>query len=99
MVDNAFIEEPLPPHVEEIVHDVVTRAFDLGDSVHEECNDGSGEGDGASLPDYGVTSAKEIEGQENSDYFDPTMLEEAFQELYEGSESTKLAATILLIYS
>jgi hypothetical protein len=57
MVDNAFMEEPLPPDVEEIVHDVVTRAFDLKDSVHEECNDGSGEGDRASLPDHGVTSA------------------------------------------
>jgi hypothetical protein len=37
MVDNAFLEEPLPPDIEEIVHDVVTGAFDLGDAVHEEC--------------------------------------------------------------
>jgi hypothetical protein len=97
MVDNAFMEEPLPPDVEKIVHDVVTGAFDLGDSVHEECNDGSKEGDGASLPDHGVTLAEDIEGQENIDCFDPTMLEEAIQELYEGSRSTKLAATILLM--
>jgi hypothetical protein len=97
MVDNAFMEEPLPPDVEDIVHDVVTAAFDLGDSVHEECSEGSGEGDWASLPDDGVTSAEDIEGHENSDGFDPTMLEEAIQELYEGSRSTKLAATILLM--
>jgi hypothetical protein len=97
MVDNAFMEEPFPPDVEEIVHDVVTGAFDLGDSVHEECNDGSREGDGASLLDQGVTSAEDIEGHENSDGFDPTMLEEAIQELYKGSRSTKLAATILLM--
>jgi hypothetical protein len=97
MVDNAFMKEPLPPDVEEIVHDVVTRAFDLGDSVHEECSEGSGEGDEASLPDHGVTSAEDIEGHENSNGFDPTMLEEAIQELYEGSQSTKLATTIILM--
>jgi hypothetical protein len=77
MVDNAFMEEPLPPDVEDIVHDVVTAAFDLGDSVHEECSEGSGEGDWASLPVHGITSAEDIEGHENSDGFDPTMLEEA----------------------
>jgi hypothetical protein len=77
MVDNAFMEEPLPPDVEDIVHDVVTAAFDLGDSVHEECSEGSGEGDWTSLPDDKVTSAEDIEGHENSDDFDPTMLEEA----------------------
>jgi hypothetical protein len=97
MVDNAFMEEPLPPDVEEIVHDIVTGAFDRRDSVHEECNNGSGEDDGASLPNHGVTSAEDIEGHKNSDGFDPTMLEEAIQELYEGSQSTKLAATILLM--
>jgi hypothetical protein len=97
MVDNAFLEESLPPNVEEIVHDVVTGAFDLGDVVHEECNDSSGEGDAANLSEDGVTSCEDIEGHETNDHFDPTMLEEAIQELYKGSRSTKLAATILLM--
>jgi hypothetical protein len=97
MVDNAFLEEPLPSDVEEIVHDEVTGAFDLGDVVHEECNDSSREGDAANLSEHGVTSCEDVEGHETSDHFDPTMLEEAIQELYEGSRSTKLAATILFM--
>jgi hypothetical protein len=97
MVDNAFLEEPLPPDVEEIVHDIVIGAFDLGDDVHEECNNSSGKGDAANLSEHGITSCKDVEGHETSDHFDPTMLEEAIQELYEGSRSTKLATTILLM--
>jgi hypothetical protein len=97
MVDNAFLEEPLPPDVVEIVHDVVTRAFDLGDAVHEECKDNLGKDDATNLSEHGVTSCKDVEGYETSDHFDPTMLEEAIQELYKGSRSTKLAATILLM--
>jgi hypothetical protein len=97
MVDNAFSEEPLPPNVVEIVHDVVTGAFDLGDAVHEECNDSSGEDDATNLSEHGITSCEEVEGHKTSDHFDPTMLEEAIQELYEGSRSTKLAATILFM--
>jgi hypothetical protein len=97
MVDNAFLEESLPPDVVEIVHDVFTGAFDLGDAVHEECNDSSGEDDATNLSEYGVTSCEDVEGHETSDHFDPTMLEKAIQELYEGSRSTKLAATILLM--
>jgi hypothetical protein len=77
MVDNAFLEEPLPPDVEEIVHDIVTSAFDLRDAVHEECNDSSGEGDAANLSKHGITSCENVEGHETSDHFDPTMLEEA----------------------
>jgi hypothetical protein len=38
-----------------------------------------------------------MEGGQNSDRFDPTMLEEAIQELYEGSRSIKLATTISFI--
>jgi hypothetical protein len=97
MVDNAFLEEPLPPDVEETVHDVVTGAFELGDAVHEECNNSSGEGDAANLSEHGITSCEDVEGHESSDHFDPTMLEKAIQELYEGSKSTKLAARILLM--
>jgi hypothetical protein len=77
MVDNAFLEEPLPPDVEEIVHDVVTGAFDLRDAVHEECNDSSGEGDAAILSEHEVTSCEDVEGHKTSDHFDPTVLEEA----------------------
>jgi hypothetical protein len=77
MVDNAFLEEPLPPDVVEIVHDVVTGAFDLGDVVHEECNNSSGEDDATNLSEHGVTSCKDVEGHETNDHFDPTMLEEA----------------------
>jgi hypothetical protein len=83
--------------VEEIVHDVVTSAFDLGDAVHEECNDSSREGDATNLSEHGVASCKDVEGHETSDHFDPTMLEEAIQEVYEGSRSTKLAVIILLM--
>jgi hypothetical protein len=97
MVDNAFLKEPLPPDIEEIVHDVVTGAFDLGDAMHEECNDSSGEGDAANLSEHGITSCKDVEDHETSDHFDPTILKEAIQELYEGLRSTKLAATILLM--
>jgi hypothetical protein len=97
MVDNVFLEEPLPPDVEEIMYDVVTGAFDLGDAMYEECNDSSGEGNTASLSEYGVTSCEDVEGHETSDNFDPTMLEKAIQELYKGSRSTKLATTILLM--
>jgi hypothetical protein len=49
MVENAFIEEPLPKEVEEIVRAVVTDAFTLGDSVTEECREGSSGGDGGNL--------------------------------------------------
>jgi hypothetical protein len=97
MVDNAFLKEPLPSDVEEIVHDVVTGAFDLGDAVHEECNNSLGEGDATNLSKHGVTSYEDVEGHETSDHFDPTMLEEAIHELYEGSRSTKLATTILFM--
>lgn len=77
MVENAFMEEPLTPDVEEIVHDIVIGAFNLGDCVHEEYSEGSMEGDGASLHDHEVTLAEDIEGHEYNDDFDPTMLEEA----------------------
>ena len=36
MVDTAFLEEPLPLNVVEIVHDIVTKAFDLRNVVHKE---------------------------------------------------------------
>ena len=90
MVDNAFLEESLPPNVAEIVHDIVT-------SVYEECNDSSREGDVANLSEHGVTSCKDVEGHETSDHFHPTMLEKEIQELYKDSRSTKVAATILLM--
>jgi hypothetical protein len=48
----------MPLDVEEIVHDVVIATFELGDSVHEECNDGSREGDGASLSTMGLSQTK-----------------------------------------
>jgi hypothetical protein len=90
-------KEPLPPDVEEIVHDVVTGAFDLGDAVHEECNDSSRKGNTTNLSEHRVTSCEDVEDLETSDHFDPTMLKEAIQQLYEGSKSTKLVATILLM--
>jgi hypothetical protein len=49
MVDNAFLEEPLPPDVEDVVHDVVAPAFDLANSVHEECSDSARDDERASL--------------------------------------------------
>jgi hypothetical protein len=53
MVDNAFLEEPLPPDVEDVVHDVVTSTFDLADSIHEECSDIARDDEGASLSNRG----------------------------------------------
>jgi hypothetical protein len=97
MVENAFIEEPLPEEVEEIVRAVVKDAFILGDSVTEECREGSSGGDGGNLLDPAASSDEEVDTQGNSDRFDPAMLEEAIQELYAGSRSTKLAVTILLM--
>jgi hypothetical protein len=97
MVENAFIEEPLPEEVEEIVRAVVTDAFIVGDSVTEECREGSSGGDGGNLPDPVASSDEEVDTEGNGDRFDPAMLEEAIQELYAGSRSTKLAATILLM--
>jgi hypothetical protein len=38
-----------------------------------------------------------VDTKGNGDRFDPTILEEAIQELYAGSRSTNLAATILLM--
>ena len=70
------------------MHDIVTSAFDLGDVVHEEYSDSSGEDDAANLSEHRVTSCKDVEGHKTSDHFDPTMLEEAIQELYEGSRNT-----------
>jgi hypothetical protein len=97
MVKNAFIEEPLPEEVEEIVWAVVMDAFTLGDSVTEECREGSSGGDGNNLSDPVASSDEEVDTEGNGDRFDPAMLEEAIQELYIGSRSTKLAATILLM--
>ena len=37
MVDNAFLEEPCPQEVDDIVEEVVADAFVLGNSVHVEC--------------------------------------------------------------
>jgi hypothetical protein len=99
MVKNAFIEEPLPEEVEEIVRAVVTDAFTLGDSVTEECREGSNGGDGGNLLDPVASSDEEVDTKDNGDRFDPAMLEEAIQELYAGSRTTKLAATILLMSS
>jgi hypothetical protein len=44
--------------VKEIVHDVVIVVFELRDSVHEKCNNGSREGDGANLPHRGLSQTK-----------------------------------------
>jgi hypothetical protein len=97
MVDNAFIEEPLPADVEDVVHDVVTAAFELGDSVHRECMETSVEEEGPNLTNDGDTPEDDFDAHEQTEGFDPSMLEDAIQELYAGSRTTKLAATILVM--
>jgi hypothetical protein len=97
MVDNAFLEEPFPQEVEDIVEDVVTDAFALGDSVHAECSGTSLEDEGPILSTNDGSSYEDVQGPDESSGFDPTLLEEAIQELYDGSCSTKLAATVLVM--
>jgi hypothetical protein len=60
MVDNAFIEEPLPLDVEDVVHDVVTAAFELGDFVHGECMETSVEEEGPNLSNDGDTTEDDL---------------------------------------
>jgi glycerol-3-phosphate cytidylyltransferase-like family protein len=97
MVDDAFLEEPLSLEVEDIVQDIVMDAFALGDSVHAECSETSLEDEGPNLTNNDGSSDEDVYGQDESDGFDPALLEEAVQKLYDGSCSTKLAATILVM--
>jgi hypothetical protein len=97
MVDNAFLEEPFPQEVEDIVQDVVTDAFALGDFMHAECSKTSLEDEGPNLTNNDGSSDEDVRGRDESDGFDPALLEEAIQELYDGSRNTKLAATILVM--
>jgi hypothetical protein len=60
MVDNVFLEEPLPTEVEDIVADVVICAFALGDSIHEECSDESLHDGGSTLPSHGRSAVVHI---------------------------------------
>ena len=104
MVDNVFLEEPLPTEVEDIVADVVTCTFALGDSIHEECCDESLHEGGSTLPshtrlehsdyDMGDPIADE---EDNTSNLDATLLEDAIYELYIEARYTKIAATILLM--
>jgi hypothetical protein len=47
------LEEPLPTKVEDIVVDLVTCAFALVDSIHEECSDEALHDRGSTLPNHG----------------------------------------------
>jgi hypothetical protein len=79
------------------VRDVVMDAFALDDSMYIECSETSLEDEGPNLTKNDGSSDEDVRGWDESDDFDPTLLEEAIQELYDGSHSTKLAATILLM--
>jgi hypothetical protein len=103
MVDNVFLEEPLPTEVEDIMADVVTCAFALGDSIHEECGDESLHDGGSTLPSYGRSEHSDYDTgdlvadeEDNTSNLDATLLEDAIHELYSGARCTKLAAIILL---
>jgi hypothetical protein len=77
MVNNAFLQEPLLSEMEEIVQDVVTTAFALRYSLHEECIEDSRKDDGTDLSNMEVIVDEDLERQDNNDSFDPAMLEEA----------------------
>jgi hypothetical protein len=103
MVDNVFLEEPLPTEVEDIVADVVTSAFALGDSIHEECSEESLHDGGSTLPSHGRSEHSDYDTgdpvadeEDNTSNLDAALLEDAIHELYSGARYTKLAATILL---
>jgi hypothetical protein len=97
MVDNAFLEEPFPQEVEDILQDVVTDAFALGEPVHVKYSETSLEDEGPNLTNNDGSSDEDVCGWNESDGFDPTLLEEVIQELYDGSRSTMLAAMILVM--
>jgi hypothetical protein len=103
MVDNVFLEEPLPTEVEDIVVDIVTCAFALGDSIHEECSDESLHDGGSTLPSHGRLEHSDYDTgdpvaneEDNTSNLDAALLEDAIHELYSGAWCTKLATTILL---
>ena len=97
MVDNAFLEEPFFQEVEDIVEDVVMDAFVLGDFVYAECSGTSLEDEGPNLSTNNGSSNKDVQGLDESSGFDLALLEEAIQELHNGSRSTKLVAMILVM--
>ena len=85
--------------VEELVQQEVSNAFMVADSVHEQCSEGStnGEPEGEEVQDnHSMHSANE-DGVPVEVNFDPTEMQEAIQELYRTSKYSKLAATILLM--
>jgi hypothetical protein len=104
MVDNVILEEPLPTEMEDIVADVVTYAFVLGDSIHEECSDESLHDGGSTLPNHGRSKHSDYntgdpvaDEDDNTSNLDATLLEDAIHELYSGVRCTKLAVIILLM--
>ena len=97
MVDNAFLAEPPPREVDDAVEEVVADAFALADSVHAECSPSSAGDEGPYVPTDDDISDGDPEHPEESTGFDPAFLGVAMKELYDGSRSTKLAATILLM--
>ena len=76
-MDNAFLEEPLPQEVEDIVEEVVTDAFALGDSVYAECGGTSDDDEGPNVSTNDSSSDGDAEDPDESNGFDPTLLEEA----------------------
>ena len=97
MVDNAFLEEPRPQEVDDIAEEVVADAFTLGDFVHAECSGTSYDDEGPNVPTDDGTSDGDPEHPDDNSGLDPAFLEEAMKELYDGSHTTKLAATILVM--
>ena len=99
MINQAAEEVDVPPSSVERVHHEVSEAFATADSIHENTIDGGTEdvGDDEECRDD-VASAEGpgVEGEDDN-ITDARVLEDSLEGLYEGSRSTKLASTVLLM--
>ena len=96
MVEDAFEEidkaPAHPPNLDQQIEDIVMDAFTVVDELaNDELPHSDDEPDDEPLGDNGCRGAEETH------YGDPRLLEDAIEELYHGSKSSTLAATILIM--
>ena len=99
MIDQAAEEVDVPPSSAERVHHEVNEAFATADSIHENTMDGGIEDvgdDEECRDDVAVGEGPGVQGEDDN-IMDARVLEESLEGLYEGSRSSKLASTVLLM--
>jgi hypothetical protein len=94
IAEQVQLPQENPEDIGERVQREVADTFAIADSLHDECMEEDSLG-AASGDDHGGDVAGDG-GVDNSD-FDPTMLEQSLQVLYDGARSSQLAATVLLL--